>query len=195
MPIIDHVDPISRRIYLSATTVGVDLLPIDIFHEMVSLRAATPTLRPYDVFLTAAGHIPKSAGKFTERIVTCMSGTRIVPYDVTQILAVRGTIITDIGTEGSRCFDRTGLVSKVDIDYQPPQVEIIQVSLGSGLDAIQASQLKSIFDITGGGGAQIGTQLIMYAADNSTIVATFNLYDANGNLTSDMSKVIKQERV
>jgi len=35
----------------------------------------------------------------------------------------------------------------------------------------------------------------MYASDNATVVATFDLYDANGVLTSDMSKVTEQRRV
>ena len=132
MALIDHIDGPNRDIYLSASTVGATINPIDIYKEMRTLRKTNKELRKFDVFLTAYGHVSKSAGKFTERYVMEMNGARIIPYDTSHTLTVTGTIITDDGQEGIDCFDRTPLSSTtiVDINYNPPQVEIIEVKTG-----------------------------------------------------------------
>lgn len=145
MPIIDSIDPATRRIYLHSDTVGVDLHPIDIYKEMRTLRRTDESLRKYNLFLGAAGNVSKGAGSFTERYVVCLEGTRIVPFGVSQSLKVVGTIITDEGTSGRDCFDRLPLSEgvEVDIDYQPPQVEVIQVNTGSGLSLEQEAWLQA----------------------------------------------------
>jgi len=135
MAIIDHIDPVNRRIYLSSETVDAEVHPIDIYVEMRALRRTDESLRSFDVFLKAYGNVPKGGGKYTERYVVCQSGTKIVPYDTSHALTITGTIITDDGYEGIYCFDRSLLSDgvTVDINYVPPQVEIIKVNVGSGL--------------------------------------------------------------
>lgn len=130
MAIVDSVDGESRRIFLHSDSVGVDLHPIDIYKEVRALRRTDESLRKFDNFLEAKGNDPKGSGKFTERYVVCLDGTRIIPYDTTQVLNVIGTVITDDEQEGVACFDRTGLTitSRVDINYVPPQVEVIEVN-------------------------------------------------------------------
>lgn len=129
MAIIDHIDGPNRRIYLHADTVGIDLQPMDIYTAMRTFRQNDEELRKYDCFLAGKGKEQKGPGKFTERYVVCLLGTRIVPYDATQILTVIGTIITDDGQEGTACFDKTLLTitTRVDIHYQPPQVEVLEI--------------------------------------------------------------------
>ena len=146
MALIDHVDSNNRRIYLSAETVDASIHPIDIYKEMRALRRLDESLRPYDVFLKAYGNVSKGAGKYTERYVICQSGTKLVPYDTTHVLTVTGTILTDDGQEGVYCFDRSLLSAGVvvDINYQPPQVEVITVSTGSGLSQEEHNHLMSI---------------------------------------------------
>jgi len=143
MTIIASIDGPNRLIHLHADTVGVDLHPIDVYKEMRTLRRSTESLRKYDRFLDAAGNVSKGGGKFTERYVIEIDGTRIVPYDQTQTLNVIGVIITDDGQEGVACFDRTPITATVDINYVPPQVEVITVVGGSGLDATQNALLIS----------------------------------------------------
>ena len=135
MALIDHIDGPNRDIYLSASTVGASIHPIDIYKEMRTLRKDDEGLRKYDVFLSAYGNVAKGGGKFTERYVQENLGTRIIPYDTSHTLTVTGTIITDDGQEGIACFDRFPLTSTtiVDINYIPPQVEIIQIISGSGV--------------------------------------------------------------
>lgn len=145
MTIIASIDGPNRLIHLHLDTVGVDLVPMDVYKEMRALRKADETLRKYDRFLDAAGNVAKGGGKFTERYVIEKFGTRIVPYDTSQELNVTGVIITDDGQEGVACFDRTPLTPTtiVDINYVPPQVEVITIIGGSGLDATQNALLIS----------------------------------------------------
>tara|TARA_R110000851_G_C13102760_1_gene569227 strand:- start:10524 stop:11909 length:1386 start_codon:yes stop_codon:yes gene_type:complete len=128
MPLISYIDGPNRDIHLSIDSVGVDVHPIEIYREMRTLRATDEELRKYDVFLSSHGNDPKGGGKFTERYVKELSGTRIVPYDVSQILTVIGVVITDDGQEGIACFDRAPLspTTQIDINYIPPQVEVVR---------------------------------------------------------------------
>jgi len=146
MALIDHIDGPNRRIYLGSDSASQDVHPIDIYKEMRTLRRTDETLRRYDVFLSAFGNVSKGPGKATERYVRQNSGTRIVPYDADHTLTIIGTVITDDGQEGVACFDRSLLTPGVlvDVDYQPPQVEVLTVSTGSGLDATQDAKLMSL---------------------------------------------------
>ena len=146
MPLIDHIDGPNRRIYLAADSASQDVQPMDIYKEMRTLRRTDETLRRYDLFLSAFGNVPKATGKATERYVRQNTGTRFVPYDADHTLTIIGTVITDAGQEGVDCFDRSLLTPGVlvDIDYQPPQVEVLTVSTGSGLDATQDAHLMSL---------------------------------------------------
>lgn len=146
MALIDHIDPANRDVYLSADTVGASIHPVDIYKEYRTLRRTTESLRQYLPFMMAKGYDEKGSGKYTERYVVLLSGTRIIPYDVSHALTVTGTIITDDGQEGISCFDRTPLsgTTRVDINYVPPQVEVITVSGGSGLSTAEHDKLMAI---------------------------------------------------
>lgn len=205
MPVIDHIDPVNRDIYLHSDTVGVELEPMDIYTEMRTLRRTDETVRPFDIFLTAKGKDSKGTGKYTERYVVCNLGTRIIPYDTSQNLRVIGTIITDDGQEGTACFDRSPLspTSRVDIDYVPPQVEVIEINTGSGItqqdkDDITAGVWAEIMEagvsyeiamrrfaaILAGkvSGAGTGTEVFRDMAD--LVDRVTSIVDENGNRTS-----------
>jgi hypothetical protein len=144
MTLIASIDGPNRLIYLHADTVGATVNPIDIYKEMRAMRRADEVLRQYDRFLDAAGNVSKGGGKFTERYVIAQSGTKIVPFNTDHELTINGTIITDDGQEGIACFDRSPLsgTTIVDINYVPPQVEVIRV--GSGLDVEQSTSMTNI---------------------------------------------------
>ena len=147
MAIIDHIDGPNRDIYLSADTVGATIYPIDIYKEMRTHRLNDESLRVFVLFLEAAGNVPKGSGKATERYVICKNGTRIIPYNTSHTLTVSGTIITDDGQEGISCFDRSPLsgTTVVDINYVPPQVEIITITTGgSALTTEEHDKLMAI---------------------------------------------------
>jgi len=132
MALIDHIDAPNRNIHLSASTVNSSIHPIDIYKEMRTLRKNNEELRKQDLFMSGHGFEPKGGGKYTERYVKLINGTRIIPYDTSHELTVTGTMITDEGTEGTACFDRTPLSAStvVDINYIPTQVEVIVISTG-----------------------------------------------------------------
>jgi hypothetical protein len=143
MTLIASIDGPNRNIHLHADTVGADVHPMDIYREGRTLRRTDLTLRKYKNFMSAFGNVDKGGSKFTERYVRLNDGTRIVPYDVTQELTITGTIITDTGQEGIACFDKTPLTIgvAVDINYVPPQVEIILVNTGGGSGGATAQEV------------------------------------------------------
>ena len=143
MALIDHIDGPHRDIYLSADTVGAEVNPMDIYREVRSLRASNEDLQRHSMFISAFGNIPKGGGKATERFTRLNDGARIVPFDITHGLTITGTIITDDGQEGIACFDRTPLSAStvVDINYVPPQVEIITVATGSGVTSSDITEI------------------------------------------------------
>lgn len=132
---IDHIDGPNRLIYLDASTVNVSIHPIDIYKAVRELRKTDEDLRKHKSFIRADGNVSKGGGKYTERYVTLLDGTRIVPYDISHVLSITGTLITDDGAEGVYCFNRLPLTVgvQVDIQYIPPQVEIITVAVGSAV--------------------------------------------------------------
>lgn len=143
---IEHIDGPNRLIYLDASTVNASIHPIDIYKAVRELRKTDEGLRTYKSFIRADGNVYKGGGKYTERYVTLLDGTRIVPYDISHVLSITGTLITDDGAEGVYCFHRLPLTVgvQVDIQYIPPQVEIITIQAGSGLDFTQNEMLEEI---------------------------------------------------
>lgn len=140
MAVIANIDGPNRRIYLHADTKNAEVDPMDIYKAQRSLRRTDESLRRYDLFLGASGYTSKGGGKFTPKLTTCLSDvygllTEIVPYDETGTLTIIGEIISDKGTSGLACFDKTLLTPGVlvDINYFPPQVEVIEVNTGSGI--------------------------------------------------------------
>ena len=151
MAVIDHIDGPNRDIYLHIDTMDAEVHPVDIYKEMRTLRRTDENLRKYDLFLKAEGYVSKGEGKFTAILVTCLDGTRIIPYDSTHVLTITGEIITDEETSGVACFDRSGLTPgvEVDINYVPPQVEVIEIASGSALSPEQATQLLELYKLAG----------------------------------------------
>lgn len=176
------IDPVTREMFLSLATVDTSINPIDIYKEMRICRRLDEDLRGFEVFLAAFGNVPKGPGKATERFVQQLLGTRFVPYDADQELTVTGTVITDDGQEGVACFDRTGLTATtvVDINYVPPQVEVITVTTGSGLSTEQAAQLQKLYNFKGlnpsapvsRGGDQVTSETLTTDGEVLTITPT-----------------------
>lgn len=146
MPLISHEDYPNRRIYLSIDSVGVNVHPIEIYREHRARRQANANgEQNFLPLVFASGNEQIGPAKFTPRFTDLASGVKLVPYDTTHSLLIRGALISKADSlEGRDLFDRSSLLSSVDIDYQPPQVEIITVSTGSGLSTEQDSKLSSI---------------------------------------------------
>lgn len=149
--VIDHIDGVSRRIYLHSDTVSAGLTSFESFYrEYRTLRETVPELQCFAPFLTAEGNLPKGGGKFTPRYIKLLHGCRIVPYNTTHTLLVTFEIITDDEKNGIECFDRLplSLTSKVDIDYDYKGFEIVQVATGSAMTTEEHNKLMSIPAVT-----------------------------------------------
>jgi len=185
MALIDHVDGLNRDVFLSADTVGMSIHPIDIYKELRTLRRVDLTLRNYTPFLIAKGNESKGSGKATERYVVCLNGTRIIPYNVSHTLTITGIIITDDGQEGIACFDRSPLSSttRVDINYIPPQVEVVTVYVG-GSALTQQQDLTLTATLQAAQTAAVESSKTRKLAWNKAIISedgqTVSIYDDNG---------------
>jgi hypothetical protein len=131
VPVIDHVDPDLRRIYLKLGVLQIHMID-DIYFEMRNLRRTDESLRGWYSFVAGGGNVQKTATTYTPRYLTFLTDPRpitakIVPADEVHTLVVKGEGITDLGTAGATCFDKTGLVNSVDIEFEPPGAEIIRL--------------------------------------------------------------------
>ena len=70
----------------------------------------------------------------------------IVPLDVSHTLTLTGEVITDDADVDASIIDTASLsaASKVQINYQPAEAEIIQIMGGSGLSTEQDEALTRI---------------------------------------------------
>jgi len=156
MALIDHINPVTRRIYLSAGTMNTAWHPVDLYREVRALRRTNVSLRAYDNFMRSAGNINKGGGKATERYFTLLLGTRIIPWDASHTLDITGTIITDDGFEGVHVFDKSTLTAgiAVDIQYAPKQVEVINLNFS---DLVYSSFQGAVWVDVANGASNIGT--------------------------------------
>lgn len=130
---VASINYVTKRIYLSAETVGVPLDTIDIYKEVRALRRTNEAHRKFQPMIIAGGNVEKIPGvSYTPIYVQLLNGCRIVPYDQQQNLKVIRDTFTDDGLAGRDCFDRSGLTNIVDIDIDFPEIEIrIVAGLGA----------------------------------------------------------------
>lgn len=145
MPVIASIDGPNRRIYLSADTVNATVTPVEIYREERALRRTDESLRQFDKFMEMSGNESTGPSTATARIGRLLDGTRIVPFDTSHELTIAGhQLITDDGQSGIGCFDRTPLSvsTVVDINYVPPQVEVITILSGSGVTETDKDDIR-----------------------------------------------------
>lgn len=133
MPLVASVNYTTRRIYLSSETVNISLDTMDIYKEIRALRVTTESHRSFKPMIIAGGNILKAAGNYTQPYVQLLYGCRIVPYDANQVLTVIRDTFTDDGQSGAGCFDRSTIISNVDIDMAVSPVEVREVIVGGGI--------------------------------------------------------------
>lgn len=146
MPLVANIDYPTKRIYLSAESVGVPLDTLDVYREVRARRRVTEADRKFRIPIIGGGGILKTPGVFTQQYVQLLYGCRIVPYNTPHSLVVVRDTFTDDGASGVGCFDRSGVASEVDIDIQVSPVEVREVMTGGGsggLTGPQAAQLAA----------------------------------------------------
>ena len=197
MTIIARIDPTTspRRIYLHSDTVGVAFQPMDAYKEMRALRASNESLRPFDVFMTAQGNEPTGPSSATPRRVR-MENSVFVPANTDHTLTVVGEVITSSGGSGFAAFDRTPLdpSTTVDINYIPPQVEILYITTGGGGGASPvaiaaqvrtelAAELLRIIELAKVHGLVNGTSLVVTPTSRSAGTVQQTITESGGTVT------------
>lgn len=138
---VASVDYASQRLYLHADTVAGGFDVIAAYFEVCALRAANVYgEQHYPNPLSAEGNIAKGGGRFTPRYGVLAAGWRLVPYDAAHLLRILVEILSADGISDVSVFDRSTVVSHVDIDIAYRQVEVVQVSV----DGVAAAALASL---------------------------------------------------
>lgn len=130
MALIQSIDYLTKRIYLSIDSVGITLDTMDIYREVRTLRAINENDRKFDPMIVAGGNIQKTASKFTQPYVQLLYGCEIIPYDSDQVLTLVRDTFSDDGREQAQCFNLTGLSSTVVIVEAVEKVEVREVTVG-----------------------------------------------------------------
>jgi hypothetical protein len=135
MAIVQSVDYVNKRIYLSASTMNVALDTLDVYREVRELRRITDSHQCYLPMVVAGGNLEKIPGvSYTPAYVQLLYGCRIIPYNSSHTLKLVRDTFTDDGVAGRDVFNRALLTPGVvvDIDVDVPELEIRQVNISGG---------------------------------------------------------------
>lgn len=144
--LVASVDYPSQRIYLGIGSANTRLDTLDVFREVRTLRATTEDHRRFPPIIFSGGNLQKTADTATAKFVKLTSGAMIVPYDGDHTITLIRDTFTEDNISGTDIFDLTLLSpsTSVQIKEDIPQVEVITVSTGSGLDSSQDTSLSNI---------------------------------------------------
>ncbi len=158
MPIVASVDYVSKRIFLSASTVNQPVDTVEVYKEVRALRRTMEDHRKFRPIIVAGGNVTKITGVSATPIFTqLLYGCRLVPYDANQKLKLVRDTFTDDGLAGRDCFDRTGLSSQVDIDVDFPEVEIRYVNGSGGGGGLTQQQVRDALTLAASQAASPGS--------------------------------------
>ncbi|MHC4710080.1 MAG: hypothetical protein ACYTA3_06580, partial [Planctomycetota bacterium] len=142
---IASVDYSTLRITLHVDTVTQGFNPALMQQEYRALRRTVEANRKYDPMVSFQGLEAKGGGNFTTGQTLLRAGVRIIPHDADQQLDILNEILNiPDGLADRNVFDRTTVISNVDIDPTYSPVEVRVITSGSGLSAAEQLQLEQI---------------------------------------------------
>lgn len=128
--LVESVDYLSKKIYLSAFTENKPLDTIFVYTEVQALRRSVESHQSFLPMIRAGGNVEIIPGvSATQPYVQLLRGCRIVPYDSNHFIRLVRETFTDDGLEGIDCFDRSTLSSRVDIDIDIDKIEIKELDV------------------------------------------------------------------
>ena len=130
MALVQSVNYVTKRIYLSASSMNAEIDTLDIYREVRSLRRTNEAHRNFLPMIIAGGNIEKIPDvSATPAYAQLLYGCRIVPYNSSHSLKLVRDTFTDDGFAGRDCFDRSSLSAGVvvDIDVDFPAIEIRKI--------------------------------------------------------------------
>ena len=144
MPLVASVNYTTKRITLSADTVGADVDTLDVYREVRELRRTTEAHRKFKPMIVAGGNVQKTVTTFTPAYVQLLYGCRLVPYDTSHSLCLDRETFTDDGLTGKDCFDRSSLSATTAVDIDVNVIEIEFRLVPGVLSAGESAQLATI---------------------------------------------------
>ena len=184
VPVIDYIDPATRRIYLLAGVTEYHPLD-DIYAEVRNLRRTDESLRKYFVFTQGGGNIPKNvSGTLRTPRYAIFKNCKIVVSGDTYVTGEQLYADADgnmIG-KGPDCVDHDLSPTNAYLDYEPPGSEVISVDTGGTFTEEDRAGMQNrhrwMFnkqELTDGG------KLVLYDDDGVAIIGEQQLYIADGS--------------
>ena len=172
-PVIDYIDPDSRKIYLLD---GVSVYhPLDdIYAEVRYLRRTDETLRKFFMFIQGGGNIPKNVtGTLRTPRYAIFKNCQIVLSDDTYVAGEQlyADENEDIIGKGPDCIDHELSPENAYVDYEPPGSEVIETGSGDDL----GSEIEIIKKMVFNDAAVEGNVLTIFEDDKVTPWKTFDL--------------------
>jgi len=111
VPLVESVDYLTKRIYLSIDTVDISLDMLDVYREVRVLRRSTDDHQKFRPMIVGGGNIEKIAGQtYTQPYVQLLNGCRVVPYrSASHVLTLTRETFTDDGFASAGNFDLIAL--------------------------------------------------------------------------------------
>jgi len=185
-------DPIVMAQFTTSDTVTASLYNVSTGNS-VSLSATTcDEIASTGVFTWDSDNIATTPTEYTQYLWLMSNGTTIkkgklvvggYPDSIDTIDDNISTITTDISSIESNIATITTDISTIDDNIATITTDISSIE----------TDVEFVKDLTGGRWYINNNQLILYKSDNTSVVATFNLYDAAGLPT--MTNVVDRQRV
>lgn len=125
-PVIDSIDGAARRIYLKS---GVDTFNWvdDIYHEYLYRRSISEELQSFTPLMEARGGEARGNGNFIFRYLVLLEGTRLVPFNEENYIAVTGEAVNDDADVNPNPIDTSSITYPMVIYLTPSTAELIRV--------------------------------------------------------------------
>jgi len=176
-PVIDYIDPDSRRIYLLDGITEYHPLD-DIYAEVRYLRRTNEELRKYLMFIQGGGNIPKNVtGTLRTPRYSIFKNCKIVLSGDTYVAGEQlyANEDEDIIGKGPDAIDHELSPENAYVDYEPPGSEIII----SGSDSETDPNIEIIKKMVFNDAVVEDNILTIFEDDKETPWKTFDLSDDN----------------
>jgi len=143
-PVIDYVDPATRRIHILA---GVtEYHPIDdVYAEVRNLRRTDESMRQYFMLVQGGGNIPKNvAGTLRTPRYAIFKNCKVVVSGDTYVTGEQlyADENGDVIGKGPDCVDHALSPEDAYLDYEPPGSEVILVSTSGTFTSNDRAQIE-----------------------------------------------------
>ena len=148
IPVIDYVDPSTRRVYLLAGVTEYHPLD-DIYAEVRNLRRTDEDMRKYFMFIHGGGIIPKNVtGDLRTPRYAILQNCKVVVSGDTYVTGEQlyADENGDVVGKGPDCVDHDLSPEDAYLDYEPPGSEVILVESSSLTEQDKADIINGVWE-------------------------------------------------